>query len=149
MYVLSSPFLIFSVQEAYDCLGDTEKRLQYDLKLTGVQYDQIPTDETSKENRYMRSRYGTSVSFNMFMKSKRFKMHFTAQFQKPKVPDIVVNLDIELQVNTLLVALPCCFSFIYTLLYSALTDTYLPSSSSSSSLPSHPSVRVTWTQQSA
>ena len=54
-------------------------------------------DDVSKENRYMRSRFGTSVSFNLFMKSKRFKMHFTAQFQKPKVPDIVVNLDIELQ----------------------------------------------------
>ena len=89
--------LFLKVQEAYDCLGDTEKRLQYDLKLTGVQYDQIPVDDVSKENRYMRSRYGTSVSFNLFMKSKRFKMHFTAQFQKPKVPDIVVRLDIDLQ----------------------------------------------------
>lgn len=84
------------IQEAYDALGDADKRSQYDLKMAGVQYD-IPVEDTSNENRYMRSsRFGKEVLFNMFIKSKRFKMHFTAKLEKPKVPDVVVNLEVDL-----------------------------------------------------
>ena len=84
------------IQEAYDVLGDADKRTQYDLKQSGVQYD-MPVEDTSHENRYMRSsRFGKDVVFNLFIKSKRFKIQFEAKFDKTKVPDIVINLEIDL-----------------------------------------------------
>ena len=121
--------LFLRVQEAYDTLGDADKRNQYDLKLSGVQYD-VPVEDTSNENRYMRSRKQTFAQVNLFLKSKRFRLHFAARFDKPKVrcdrpapsafcqhapssslspsraacvllpppqvPDIVVNLEVDL-----------------------------------------------------
>jgi DnaJ-class molecular chaperone len=74
--------LFLKIQHAYETLHDTERRLQYDLKLTGVQYD-ILKDDNNEIDLYMRK------PFNLFVKSSqakmRFKLHFFATFTKPKV----------------------------------------------------------------
>jgi hypothetical protein len=55
-------------------LSDEDRRIQYDLKLLGgVQYD-IPPAESEVE------KYGTRP-FQMFMMSRKFKVHFAAVLQ--------------------------------------------------------------------
>ena len=80
--------IFLKVQEAYETLHDSERRLQYDLKLTGVQYDIVEDEAPSP---YM------SRPFQLFVKSPRFKMAFYANFAKPKVPDIHIIVDASLE----------------------------------------------------
>jgi DnaJ-class molecular chaperone len=84
--------IFLKIQEAYEVLHDAEKRLQYDSKLTGVQYDILDHDD-AEINPYM------SQPFHLFVKSNRpkFKFHFFANFEKPRVPDINVRLEVSLE----------------------------------------------------
>jgi DnaJ-class molecular chaperone len=84
--------IFLKIQEAYEVLHDVERRLQYDLKLTGVQYDIIDHDD-SEINPYM------SQPFHLFVKSNKpkFKFHFSANFEKPRIPDINVRLEVSLE----------------------------------------------------
>ena len=88
------------IQEAYDVLSDHDKRIQYDMQLSGVQYDIVDIKET-EENRYMRApRFGSVGRFSLFARSSRFKLHFEAAFARPKIPDIVANIKADLHAVT-------------------------------------------------
>ena len=80
--------IFLKMQEAYETLHDPERRLQYDLKLTGVQYDIIEDQAASPY---------TSKPFNLFIKSAKFKLHFSTDFAKRKIPDISIMIDVPLK----------------------------------------------------
>lgn len=87
--------MFLDIQYAYEILHNKEKRLQYDLKLQGIQYDIDETDIDINENiKYMLR------PFHFYMKSTKskmkFKLHFYSNFVKPKIPDIVISLEVGL-----------------------------------------------------
>jgi DnaJ-class molecular chaperone len=80
------------IQLAYEILGDTERRLKYDLSLSGVHYDII--DENSAD-------LLTTGPYSIFLRSigpkTSFKLHFTVFYPKPSIPDILLSIDVPLR----------------------------------------------------
>jgi hypothetical protein len=63
--------------------------MQYDLRLSGVQYDILPqSDDMHGQGRY------AMRPFQLYMKSKRFKMHFAAVFQVRVVKKYIHRLSL-------------------------------------------------------
>lgn len=87
-YKLAAMNRFIEVQQSYETLSDPEKRVQYDLSLDGVQYDIV------KENDL--DRYTTN-SFYTFLSSKKFKFHFSGSFSPPAVPELNINLHVDLK----------------------------------------------------
>jgi DnaJ-class molecular chaperone len=75
------------IQNAYEILGSTESRLKYDLSNEGIEYS---TRETAQKERYK------SRPFSMFIRTSKLKMLFKANFQKPGIPDININIGISI-----------------------------------------------------
>lgn len=86
--------LFLQIQTAYEILSDSERRKQYDLSLDGVQYD-ILLEESEGLDEDNSIRY-QSVPFNLFMKSSKMKLHFSAEFPKKKIEDLNINLPIDI-----------------------------------------------------
>lgn len=79
--------IFLKIQEAYDVLSDKDKRKKYDCSLQGIDYDIISQNEV---DRY------TSRNFFTFVKTSKFRMTFQATFKKPKVPDLLISLPLNL-----------------------------------------------------
>ena len=84
--------LFLRIQLAYEILGDTERRLKYDLSLSGVHYDII---EDSVADLL------TTGPYSIFLRSigpkTSFKLHFTVFYPKPSIPDILLSIDVPLR----------------------------------------------------
>ena len=80
------------IQLAYEILGDTERRLKYDLSLSGVHYDIIEDSVTDLL---------TTGPYSIFLRSigpkTSFKLHFTVFYPKPSIPDILLSIDVPLR----------------------------------------------------
>ena len=75
------------IQDAYEVLSDPERKQKYDLSLLDVTYD-IYEDDVG--NRY------TSSHFHMFVRTKKMKMSFSADFQPNIIPPIMIPLEVNL-----------------------------------------------------
>ena len=84
--------IFLRIQLAYEVLRDTERRLQYDLSLSGVHYDIIDDSNTDLL---------TSGPYSIFLTSigpkTSYKLHFSVTYPKPLIPDILLSIDVPLR----------------------------------------------------
>jgi len=83
--------VFLQIQLAYETLSNVEKRKQYDLSLDGVHYDILSEDDDNDDDVSYQS-----SPFNLFVKTPRMKLHFTADFPKKKINDLIINISVDL-----------------------------------------------------
>ena len=81
-----------NVQNAYEILTDSNKRLKYDLSLKGEDFD-YPDSFDDEDNDDV---YTNSAIFRTFMKSPHFKLYISINNRKSYLPDVNLRLKVDL-----------------------------------------------------
>eukprot|EP01041_Mallomonas_annulata_P004405 gene4405-8765_t len=77
-----------AIKDAYETLIDPEKRLQYNLRNNDVTFE--TTARNIKVDRY------TSRPFMTYIKTKRYKLTFSAVFEVIPIPPIIINIHTDI-----------------------------------------------------
>ena len=79
------------VQNAYSVLGAHDRRKQYDLQLSGIEYENYV--EAEADSRYMKA----ASTFRTFIKTPSYRMFFETSFPQESIPMITVELKVSIK----------------------------------------------------
>jgi DnaJ-class molecular chaperone len=87
--------MFLEVQNAYAVLSSADRRFQYDLQLSGVEYE--PYAEQEADNRYMTS----NRDFQMYIQTPMYRLYFATRYPKNEIPILQVTMKVSFK-DTLL-----------------------------------------------